>query len=223
MEWIDFIIEWIKKLIDFILHFDDKLALLLIQYGMWTYAILFLIVFVETGLIIMPFLPGDSLLFTAGMFAGRGSMELSILIPSLIVAALLGDNVNYFVGKYFGDHVVTWKFRGKILVKQQWLDDAHAFFEKHGNKAIIMARFVPIVRTVMPFTCGAAEMTYRKYMTYCVIGATLWVVSMTLLGYFLGGIDIVKEHFEKVIIAIIFISIVPMILQFIKIRFGSKS
>lgn len=215
--------EHLKNLADFILHFDEKLALLLAQYGTWTYGILFLIVFVETGLIIMPFLPGDSLLFTAGMFAGMGAMKLSVLIPMLFCAALIGDNVNYFVGKYFGDHVVTWTFRGKVLVKQEWLDEAHAFFEKHGNKAIVMARFVPIVRTVMPFTCGAAEMTYRKYMTYCIIGAALWVVSMTLLGFFLGGIPVVKEHFEKVVIGIIFISLLPMVWQFIRIRFGKPS
>lgn len=215
--------DLLKELLDLILHFDEKLASLLAQYGAWTYGILFLIVFVETGLVIMPLLPGDSLLFTAGMFAGLGAMKLTVLMPLLFCAALLGDNVNYFVGKYFGDHVVNWTFRGRVLVKQEWLDEAHTFFEKHGNKAIIMARFVPIVRTVMPFTCGVAEMTYRKYMTYCVIGAALWVVSMTLLGYFLGGIPVVKEHFEKVVIGIIFVSLLPMLWQFVRLRFGKTS
>lgn len=213
--------EFIKEIIDLFLHLDKHLADLLAQYGTLTYIILFLIVFVETGLIVMPILPGDSLLFAAGMLAATtGQLDVTIIIPLLIVAALLGDNVNYFVGKYLSSQI---KARERILFfKREYITETEAFYDKHGGKTVIMARFVPIVRTIAPFVAGAGSMPYRKYITFCVAGAILWVTSMTLLGYFLGTNEIVKKNFEIVILAIIGISVLPMVFQFVKSKMASS-
>lgn len=207
--------ELIHSLIDFILHLDKHLAAMVTEYGTLTYAILFLIVFVETGLIVMPLLPGDSLLFAAGaLAASTGALDVKIIIPLLIVAALLGDNVNYFVGKYLGSYV---KSKEKILFfKREYIEQTEAFYGKHGGKTVIMARFIPIVRTVAPFVAGAGSMNYRTYITYCIAGALLWVIGITMLGYMLGSNPFVKNNFELVVFGIIGFSVLPMVFAFIK-------
>jgi membrane-associated protein len=205
-------------LIDFILHLDQHLIALVNEYGAVTYAILFLIVFTETGLIVMPFLPGDSLLFAAGAISAMPNsvLDIAIIIPLLLIAALLGDNVNYFVGRFAGDFV---KSKERILFfKREYIEQTEVFYRKHGAKTIIMARFVPIVRTIAPFVAGAGNMNYRSYILNCVLGAILWVSSLSLLGYLFGNIPIVKNNFDKVIIAIVLISVLPMIVGYIKSR-----
>jgi membrane-associated protein len=214
--------ELLHSLLDFLLHLDTYLNEWVAQYGTLTYLILFLIVFTETGLIVMPLLPGDSLLFAAGALAASSdnSLNIWIVIPLLIVAALLGDNVNYFVGKYFGTQI---KKRERILFfKREYITKTEAFYEKYGGKTVIIARFIPIVRTIAPFVAGAGSMTYRKYITYCVMGALLWVVGVSLLGYFVGNIPIVKNNFEIVIFGIIFISILPPIIGFLRHKFAKN-
>lgn len=208
--------ELLKQFIDFFLHLDKHLFDIVQQYGTLTYVILFLIVFTETGLVIMPLLPGDSLLFAAGAIAANEGTGLNVflIIIVLIIAALLGDNVNYFMGKRFGGEI---KKRERILfLKREYLEKTEAFYEKHGGSTVIMARFIPIVRTVAPFVAGAGSMNYSKYIGYCVLGAVLWVPSLTLLGYFFGNMEIVKKNFELVIFGIIGFSILPMIFQFFK-------
>ncbi|MEO6686172.1 MAG: DedA family protein [Dyadobacter sp.] len=208
--------ELLKQFIDIFLHLDKHLFDIVQQYGTLTYVILFLIVFTETGLVIMPLLPGDSLLFAAGAIAANEGTGLNvwIIILVLIIAALLGDNVNYFMGKKFGGEI---KKRERILfLKREYLEKTEAFYEKHGGSTVIMARFIPIVRTVAPFVAGAGSMNYSKYIGYCVLGAVLWVPSLTLLGYFFGNMEIVKKNFELVIFGIIGFSVLPMIFQFFK-------
>nr|WP_295927288.1 DedA family protein [uncultured Dyadobacter sp.] len=215
--------EFLTQFIDFFLHLDKHLFNIVEEYGTLTYVILFLIVFTETGLVIMPLLPGDSLLFAAGAIAANETTGLNVwlIIIILIIAALLGDNVNYFIGKTFGGQI---KKREKILfLKREYLEKTEAFYEKHGGSTVIMARFIPIVRTVAPFVAGAGSMNYSKYIIYCVLGALLWVPSLTLLGYFFGNMEIVKKNFELVIFGIIGISILPMIFQYLKSRFAKPS
>lgn len=188
------------------------------QYDTLTYAILFAIVFVETGLIVMPLLPGDSLLFAAGALAATtGKLDVAIIIPMLIGAALLGDNVNYFVGKYFSSFI---KSRERILFfKRQYITETEAFYAKHGGRTVIMARFVPIVRTIAPFVAGAGSMVYAKYILFCVLGAVLWVTSITLLGYQFGQLEVVKKNFELVVLGIVGLSVLPMVWQIVKVKF----
>lgn len=203
--------EIIHFFIDLLTHTKDVLLMLFQQYGTLIYAILFLIIFVETGLVIFPLLPGDSLLFTAGLLCAQpGGLNIWILIPLLLIAAVLGDNVNYFVGKFFSERVLSWKINGKPLVKQQWLDQTHEFFEKNGTKTIILARFVPIVRTITPFVAGVGEMNFRTFFTYNIIGGILWVVGVTVAGYFLGQIPFVEKNLEKFILGIVFVSVIPI-------------
>jgi len=203
--------------LDFFLHLDDKLHAIIGEYGTTTYVILFLIIFVETGLVIWPFLPGDSLLFAAGAFAGAGSLNIAIIIISLFIAAFLGDTVNYFIGKKLGLRILQKKRKnGKQLVKQEYIDKTHEFYDKHGPKTIILARFVPIVRTFAPFVAGIGEMNYSKFISYNIIGGAIWVTGLSLLGFFFGNIPIVKENFEIVILGIIFISVLPIIIEFIR-------
>jgi membrane-associated protein len=214
MEIVDFVLQLLK----------DPLAALsqfISEHGALTYGLLFLIIFVETGLIVMPFLPGDSLLFAVGVLAAAtGKIELGFVIPLLIGAALLGDNVNYFVGKYFSDFI---KSKEKILfLKRSHIEQTEAFYAKHGGQAVIMARFVPIVRTVAPFVAGAGSMFYIKYLTYCVIGAIVWVTSITLLGYFLGTNEWVKHNFDKVVVGIVLVSVLPMVFGVLKASFSKK-
>jgi membrane-associated protein len=217
--------ELLTSLLDFVLHINDHLDQLVLNYGVMIYAILFLIIFVETGLVVMPFLPGDSLLFAAGAICARPGSELSIglLIVLLFVAAVLGDNVNYAIGRFSGSKVVNWKFRGKSLVKQAYIDQTHSFFEKYGTKAIIMARFVPIVRTFTPFVAGVGQMEYRKkFLPYDVAGGFLWITSMSLAGYFLGNLEFFQKHFEAVVLGIILLSVMPMVVAYLRHRFAKK-
>ncbi len=213
--------ELIHTLIDFILHLDKHLAAMVTEYGTLTYAILFLIVFVETGFIIMPLLPGDSLLFAAGaLAASTGALDIKIIIPLLIVAALLGDNLNYFVGKYFSKFV---KSRERILFfKREYIEQTESFYAKHGGKTVIMARFIPIVRTIAPFVAGAGSMKYGTYIIYCIAGALLWVVGITTLGYLLGSNPFVKQNFELVVFGIIGFSVLPMVFGFLKAKFAKS-
>jgi len=205
--------EFLKTLLDFFLHLDEYLATIISDYGAWTYAILFIVIFVETGLVVMPFLPGDSLLFAAGTFAALGSFNVWGLIGLLIIAAVIGDAVNYSIGHYLGDRAYNIKW-----IKKEYLDKTHAFFEKHGGKAIFLARFVPIVRTFAPFVAGIGKMSYRYFATYNIVGGVSWVALFTLLGFFFGNIPFVKANFELVIIAIILLSVVPMVVEWWKAR-----
>jgi membrane-associated protein len=202
--------------IDFILHVDRYLNDFVAQYQTFTYFLLFAIIFCETGLVATPFLPGDSLLFAAGaVTASSGQLNLVALIILLIVAALLGDNVNYFLGRFVGEKVFDWKLTRKI-VKRSYLEKAQAYYETHGGKTIIMARFIPIVRTFAPFTAGLSKMQYIKYLLFCIAGAILWVTGLTLVGYYFGNLTWVKANFEKVIFAIIGISVLPIIIAFVR-------
>ncbi len=215
--------EIIKSLIDFLLHLDKFLDLWANEYGVLLYAILFLIVFTETGLIVMPLLPGDSLLFAAGALAARDTNELSVavIIPLLIVAALLGDNVNYFVGKKLGNQI---KMRERILFfKREYITETEKFYAKHGGRTVIMARFIPIVRTIAPFVAGAGSMDYGTYIKNCILGAILWVTSITLVGYFFGNIPFVQRNFELVVFGIVGLSLMPILVQFIKQKMTSKA
>lgn len=215
--------EIIQSIIDFTLHIDEKLQFFVAEYGMLTYAILFLIVFVETGLIVMPLLPGDSLLFAAGALSAMPDSQLKIyiIIPLLIGAALLGDNVNYFIGRFFSEQI---KKRERILFfKRKYVEDTEAFYEKHGGKTVIMARFVPIVRTIAPFVAGASNMNYRRYIMFCIGGAVLWVTSLSILGYLLGNNEFVKNHFEIVILVVIAISVLPIIIGFLRAKLSKKA
>ena len=205
--------EFITSAIDLFLHLDEYLQTIIINYGAWTYGILFAVIFVETGLVVMPFLPGDSLLFAAGTFAALGSFNVWSLIGLLAVAAVLGDAVNYSIGHYLGERAYSIKW-----IKKEYLDQTHAFFEKHGGKAIFLARFVPIVRTFAPFVAGIGRMSYAYFATYNVVGGVSWVIIFTLLGYFFGNIPFVKQNFEFVIVAIILISVVPMFYEWLKAR-----
>ena len=213
------------ELIHFLLDFlKDPLSTLqgfLAEYDKLTYAILFLVIFVETGFIVMPLLPGDSLLFAVGLLASTtGKLDIGIVIPLLIFAALLGDNLNYFVGRKFSEFI---KSRDKILfLKREYITQTETFYEKHGGKAVILARFMPIIRTIAPFVAGAGSMTYSKYILNCIIGAVLWVSSITLIGYFLGNNEWVKANFEKVVLGIVLVSIMPMIWGIIKMKFFNK-
>jgi membrane-associated protein len=212
-----------------ILHFflgllkDPLLTLqdLLTHYNTFTYVIIALVIFVETGLIVMPLLPGDSLLFAAGLLASStGKLDIQWLIPLLIGAALLGDNVNYFVGKYFSNFI---KSREQTLFfKREYITQTEAFYDKHGGKSVILARFVPIIRTIAPFVAGAGSMKYPKYLLFCVIGAVLWVTSLTLAGYFLGSNEWVKHNFEKVVLGIVCLSVMPIIWHSVQARFFNK-
>ncbi|MCC6181456.1 MAG: DedA family protein [Bacteroidia bacterium] len=204
------------NLIDFILHIDKHLSEFITLYPTLVYGILFAIIFVETGLVIMPLLPGDSLLFAIGMFAAQGALNLWVAIILLIIAAFLGDTTNYYIGKYFGEKVLGWKLFGKTLVKPEHIDKTHAFYEKHGPKTIILARFVPIVRTFAPFVAGVGKMRYGVFSTYNLIGGVIWVAGVSLAGYFLGEIPWIKNNFEKVIFLIIGISVLPIIISMLK-------
>ena len=188
------------------------------NYGTAIYVILFLVIFIETGLVAMPFLPGDSLLFTAGLFAASGDLNLSALLILLFIAAVLGDNCNYWIGRKVGLRVFMIKFKGRQLVNEKYLVQTEAFFEKNGVKAIIMARFVPFVRTFAPFAAGIGKMDYRKFLLFDLLGGFLWIFSLTLAGYLLGEVEWIREHIDIVCLGIIFISILPMLVNFISSR-----
>src|SRR5687768_11149467 len=205
--------ELVTQFVEYILHLDAHLGALVQEYGTWTYAILFLIIFCETGLVVTPFLPGDSLLFATGTLAAGADLNVYVLFLLLAVAAILGDAVNYWVGHKVGEKL----FDGRIpYLKQSYLDRTHAFYEKYGGKTIVIARFVPIVRTFAPFVAGAGSMSYAKFAMYNVTGAILWIGSMLFAGYLFGNVPIVKENFGLVVIAIILVSVMPAVWEFIK-------
>ena len=188
---------------------------IMLNYGTIIYTVLFLVIFIETGLVAMPFLPGDSLLFMAGLFARSGELNISYLFILLFIAAVLGDNCNYWIGRKIGVRIFNLKFRGKPLVKKEYLDKTHVFFEKHGTKAIIMARFVPFVRTFAPFAAGIAEMNYKKYLVFDVIGGALWIGGLTTAGYLLGEVEFIKKHVDLVCLGIILVSVLPIIIGYL--------
>ena len=189
---------------------------------MWIYGILFAIIFVETGLVVMPLLPGDSLLFVAWSLAWSGYLNIFAVLGLLFVAAIVGDTVNYHIGKYFWHHLLKVKLRGRHLIKPEYIEKTKTFFDRHGKRTIILARFVPIVRTIAPFVAWIGNMNYRTFLSYNVIGWFVWVVGVTLVGYFFGQIPFVKNNFEKVVIAIILISLLPIFIELIKNRFSKK-
>src|SRR5574341_142217 len=205
--------ESLKYLLDIFLHLDKYLANIIAQYGTWTYAMLFFVIFMETGFVVTPFLPGDSLLFAAGTFAALGSLNIWLLLILLIIAAVGGYTINYWIGHFLGDRAYSVKW-----IKREYLDRTHAFFEKHGGKTIFLARFVPIVRTFAPFVAGMGRMSYAYFFSYNVFGGIVWVLLLTLLGYFFGNNPFVKKNFEFVIIAIIFISVLPAVWEALKAR-----
>lgn len=195
--------EFISFLIDFILHVDKHLEAFVIAYGPWVYALLFLIVFVETGLVVMPFLPGDSLLFIVGALCGAGLMSFGLAVPILLAAAILGDQCNFSIGRYFGPKVFQWE--NSRFFNRRAFDQAHAFYERFGGVTIIAARFLPFIRTFAPFVAGVADMTRGKFTLFNVVGALLWVLSLCTVGYFFGNLPIVKDNLEKVIWALILV------------------
>lgn len=207
--------DFVQSVMDLFLHLDDHLSQIIARYGVWTHLILFLIVFAETGLVVTPFLPGDSLLFAAGTFAALGSLDVWLVVALLIGAAILGDTVNYWVGAWIGPRAFSGNVR---FLRKDYLDRTHAFYEKHGGKTIILARFVPIIRTFAPFVAGVGAMSYPKFITYNIVGAVLWVGMFVPAGYFFGNIPAVRENFTVVILAIIAISVVPIALEAIRAR-----
>lgn len=218
MEILQIMIEWIKYLIDIFLHLDEYLSVIISNYGVWTYALLFLVIFMETGLVVTPFLPGDSLLFAAGTFASPalGSpLNIWVLWILLCFAAILGDTVNYWIGHYIGPRAFSGEVR---FLKKEYLDRTHAFYEKHGGKTIILARFIPIIRTFAPFVAGVGAMTYSHFISYNIIGGIAWVTIFTWMGYFFGNLPIVQENFSLVVIAIILLSISPAIYEVVRSR-----
>jgi len=202
-------------LIDFLLHFDKHLLEFVARYGTWVYAILFTIVFAETGFVVTPFLPGDSLLFAAGALCATGELSLSAMLALLVFAAFAGNSVNYAVGRYIGPRVFQSSHR---LLNRQYLDRAHAFFEQYGGKAIILGRFVPIVRTFVPFVAGAAQMTTASFVLYNAVGAVAWVSLCLGAGWFFGNIPIIKNNFSLVTIGIVFVSVLPMVFEYWRAR-----
>ncbi len=221
MELLTQFADLIKFLIDFILHIDVHLAELVAQYGTWVYAILFLIIFCETGLVVTPFLPGDSLLFVAGALSALDTNDVNVhlMVLLLLFAAILGDAVNYSIGRIFGEKLFS--NPNSRIFKREYLDKTHAFYEKHGGKAIILARFVPIVRTFAPFVAGMGKMSYRHFAFYNVTGAIAWVLLFTYAGYFFGDLDIVQKNLKLLIVAIIVISILPGVIEVMRHRRAS--
>lgn len=212
--------DLISNLVDLFLHLDEHLNTVIATYGTWTYLLLFAIIFMETGLVVTPFLPGDSLIFAAGTFAGMGSLNVWVLFISLSLAAIIGDTVNYWIGHYIGPRAFSGDVR---FLKKEYLDRTHAFYEKHGGKTIILARFVPIVRTFAPFVAGIGAMTYGKFITYNIVGGIAWVGLFTFLGYFFGSLPFVQDNFSLVVIAIIIISVMPAVYEILKERAQNAS
>jgi membrane-associated protein len=202
-------VNLILFLIDFVLHIDVHLGQIISTYGIATYAILFVIIFIETGLVFTPFLPGDSLLFAAGAFAALGSLNILVIIVLLIVSAILGDTCNYWIGHFFGEKLVE---NPRVPINRNHIEETQKFFNKYGGKTIVLARFVPIVRTFAPFVAGIGKMSYKHFISYNVLGGIIWVLLATLTGYFFGNIAFVKENFSLIILAVIIISVLPMII-----------
>jgi membrane-associated protein len=212
--------DLVHMFFDYFMHLDRHLSVVIQMYGMWTYLILFLIVFCETGLVVTPILPGDSLLFAAGAFAATGALRAQPLFVLLSIAAVAGDTVNYWAGKMVGPKIFQ---QQKIrFMKKEYLDRTHEFYERHGGKTIIIARFVPIIRTFAPFVAGIGRMTYLRFLSYNVVGGVAWIALFIFGGYFFGNIPVVKRNFTLVIIAIIFVSILPGFIEFARQRYGAK-
>ena len=211
----------LASLIDFVLHIDQHLIELTQTYGLWIYAILFFIVFCETGLVVTPFLPGDSLLFAAGAVAALGGMNVHMAAALLLAAAVIGDAANFAIGKYFGEKLFA-KPDSRVF-KREYLDKTHAFYEKYGGKTIILARFVPIVRTFAPFVAGMGDMHYGRFIRYNIISALMWVGLLTYAGYFFGELPAVKNNFGLVVIGIIAVSVLPMAVEIAKAKWGKKA
>ena len=203
-----------------IIHLDFDW--LFANYSTSIYTVLFLVIFIETGLVAMPFLPGDSLLFTAGLFARTGHLNMSYLLILLFIAAVLGDNSNYWIGRKIGLKIFLLKLKGKAIVKQEYLDKTHAFYEKHGTKAIIMARFVPFIRTFAPFAAGVAEMNYKKFFLFDVLGGALWIGSLTTAGFLLGEVEFIRKHIDLVCLGIIALSVLPIFISYFKSKMAKK-
>jgi len=208
--------ELLAAFIDIVLHLDAHLLALTQQYGVWVYAILFLILYCETGLVITPFLPGDSLLFVAGALCGMGALQIELLVPLLVLAAFSGDNTNYWIGRLVGVRLLNRP--DSRLIKREHLDKTHAFYEKHGGKTIIFARFLPIIRTFAPFVAGIGLMHYRLFVLFSALGSLTWITSLSLAGYFFGNIPLVKDNLTLIIIGIIVITLLPALLEFIRHR-----
>lgn len=213
--------EILSTFIDLFLHLDRHLAELLANYGHWIYAILFLIVFCETGLVVMPFLPGDSLLFMAGALAVGGGVDPAVLIATLFVAAVLGDSLNYAIGRRFGKRMSQWP--DSRFFSHKALDRTHAFYERHGGKTIVIARFMPIIRTFAPFVAGMAVMDYRRFAAFNVIGAALWVGPLVMAGYWFGNLPVVKNNLSIVILGIIVLSLMPLVIGWLRHQTGRAS
>jgi membrane-associated protein len=207
--------QWVEFFMKFILHMDEQLPVLIKQYGVWIYAILFLVIFCETGLVVTPILPGDSLLFAAGVVAAAGELNVPLLLVLLTIAAVLGDAVNYMVGKFLGPKVLSGKYP---FLRKEYLDKTQAFYDKYGGKTIILARFVPIVRTFAPFLAGVGTMSYSKFASYNVIGAIIWVVGFTVAGTMLGQFDFIKKNLTAISLVIVFVSVLPAIFEILKHR-----
>jgi membrane-associated protein len=209
-------VEFLATFIDIVLHLDAHLLALTHQYGMWVYAILFMIIYCETGLVITPFLPGDSLLFVAGALCGMGALQLELLVPLLVLAAFSGDNTNYWIGRLVGVRLLSQP--DSRLIKREHLDKTHAFYEKHGGKTIIFARFLPIIRTFAPFVAGIGLMRYRLFMLFSALGSVAWITSLAIAGYLFGNIPLVKNNLTLIIIGIIVITLLPALLEYIRHR-----
>jgi membrane-associated protein len=214
-------VDLLTAFIDIVLHLDAQLLSLTQQYGVWVYAILFLIIYSETGLVIAPFLPGDSLLFVAGALCGMGALQLEWLVPLLVLAAFSGDNTNYWVGRLVGISLL--KRAGGRLIRREHIDKTHAFYEKHGGKTVILARFLPIIRTFAPFVAGIGMMHYRKFVLFSALGSMLWITSVTVAGYLFGNIPVVKNNLTLIIAGIIVVSLLPAISEFIRHRKSNQS
>ncbi|MDO8930867.1 MAG: DedA family protein [Rhodocyclaceae bacterium] len=210
--------ELLAQFIDIVLHLDKHLALLVAEYGTWIYAILFLIVFCETGLVVTPFLPGDSLLFVAGAVAATGGMDIATLIAVLLAAAVLGDNVNYWIGRWVGLRVLHWGEGAPRFFNRNAYDKAHGFYERWGGLTMTLARFIPLVRTFAPFVAGVARMTYPRYFVFDLLGGVIWVFSLTLAGYWFGNLPVVRNNLSFVILAIVGLSLLPMVAGWLNSR-----
>jgi membrane-associated protein len=210
----------LAALFDIVMHLDAHLLALTQQYGIWVYAILFLIIYSETGLVVAPFLPGDSLLFVAGALCGMGALQLGWLVPLLVLAAFCGDNTNYWVGRLVGISLL--KHAGEKLIRREYIDKTHSFYERHGGKTVILARFLPIIRTFAPFVAGIGIMRYRKFVLFSALGSIAWISSLSVAGYLFGNIPVVKDNLTLIILGIVVISLIPAAAEFIR-RLGSQT
>jgi membrane-associated protein len=214
--------ELLTQFIDIVLHLDKHLAVLVADYGVWIYAILFAIIFCETGLVVTPFLPGDSLLFVAGALAATGGMDIGVLIAVLLAAAVIGDNTNYWIGRWFGLKVLHWGAGSPRFFNRDAYDKAHGFYERWGGLTMTLARFIPLVRTFAPFVAGVARMTYLRYFLFDLLGGVIWVFSLTLAGYWFGNLPVVKNNLSFVILGIIAISVLPIAVGWLRGRLSNR-